>query len=124
MREVPFEELVQLRVSNLSPETGEDDLRNLFQPFGRLDKVFVAADRVTREPRGFAFIKYTRHIDAEVAKNNLHGYPLHSMILRVEWSEPRMDAPGGLGSAQDKPHRHLSGYGGQLADTRGAHTFS
>ena len=40
---------MQLRVSNLSPETGEDDLRNLFQPFGRLDKVYVAMDRITRE---------------------------------------------------------------------------
>jgi translation initiation factor 3 subunit G len=123
IREVLYEERIQLRVNNLSPETTEDDLRNLFQPFGRLDKVFVAHDRITGESRGFAFIKYTRHSDAEAARQNLNGYPLSHMILRVEWSEPRLDAPGGPGGSAGPDRRHLSGYGKALADTRGATTF-
>jgi len=45
-----------LRVSNLSSDTGEDDLRQLFQPFGHISRVYVAKDRITGQSRGFAFV--------------------------------------------------------------------
>ncbi len=118
LREIAYEERLQLRVSNLSPDTSEDDLRNLFQPFGRVEKVYVAKDHATGESRGFAFIKFLYHSSAEDARKSLNGYPLHHMIMRVDWSEPRIEGPGGAGPMP--AHRNLSGYGKALADTRGS----
>lgn len=118
-REIAYEERLQLRVSNLSPDTSEDDLRNLFQPFGRVEKVYIAKDHATGESRGFAYIKFQYHTSAEEARKNLHGYPLHHMVMRVDWSEPREDR-GGPGGSSQAPHRNLSGYGKALADTRGS----
>lgn len=121
LREMAYEERLQLRVSNLSPDTSEDDLRNLFQPFGRVEKVYIAKDHSTGESRGFAFIKFLYHSSAEDARKNLNGYPLHHMIMRVDWSEPREVGPGGPGgSLASSGPRNLSGYGKALADTRGS----
>ena len=72
-REVPFEELTQLRVSSLSPEAEEDDLRLLFRQFGMVDKIFVAKDKETGVPRGFAFVRYMSHDHAVAAKEAMDG---------------------------------------------------
>ena len=120
LREMAYEERLQLRVSNLSPDTSEDDLRNLFQPFGRVEKVYIAKDHASGESRGFAFIKFLYHSSAEEARKNLNGYPLHHMIMRVDWSEPREAGPGGGSSLSGGGPRNLSGYGKALADTRGS----
>jgi RNA recognition motif-containing protein len=121
-RPVSLEEMVQLRVSNLSPDTSEDDLRALFQPFGRLDqRIHIARHKETQESRGFAFLKYAWHKEAADAKQHLNGYRLHHMIIRVEFSENRDSGRSALsGSGLG---RHLSGYGGRLADTKGAHVL-
>ena len=120
-RPVSMEEMVQLRVSNLSPETTEDDLRALFQPFGRLDQraTHIARNRDTQESRGFAFLKYAWHKEAADAKAHLNGYRLHHMIIRVEFAENR-DSLRGNSLSGSGIGRHLSGYGGKLADTKGA----
>ncbi len=88
-REVPLEELTQLRVSNLSDEVEEEDLHQLFRPFGHVDKIFLARDRNTGAPRGFAFVRYLRHDEAAVALKSLDGLPF--MV-----SEGRKDGREGI----------------------------
>ncbi len=82
-RDVPVEELTQLRVSNLSEDVEEDDLRALFRPFGNLDKIFLARDRETGIPRGFAFVRYLRHDEAEAAMKSLDGLPF---MVSPKWN--------------------------------------
>ncbi len=113
VREVPLEELTQLRVSNLSEDADEDALRMLFQPFGRLDKIFVAKDRETGQPRGFAFVRYMRHDDAAAAMKAINGLPFQHLILRVEFSKPDAKSAGGVPGSVSRAH--YSGYGKALA---------
>ena len=40
-----------MRVTNLSEEISEQDLRDLFGTYGALQRVFLAKDRVTRESK-------------------------------------------------------------------------
>jgi translation initiation factor 3 subunit G len=112
-RVIPLEELTQLRVSNLSEDADEDELRGLFQPFGRLDKIFLAKDRETGRPRGFAFVRYMRHDDAAAAMKAIDGLPYLHLILRVDWSKPSERGPGGVPGGVSK--QHYSGYGKRLA---------
>jgi hypothetical protein len=124
VRPPSLDDLVQLRVSNLSPETTEDDLRALFQPFGRLDqRIHIARQKETGESRGFAFLKYAWHKEAADAKTHLNGYRLKHMIIRVEFAENRDGGAGRNSLSGSGIGRHLSGYGGKLADTTGAYVL-
>lgn len=54
-----------VRVTNLSENTREEDLKELFGPFGPIQRVYLATDNETGLARGFAFIKYYRVEDGQ-----------------------------------------------------------
>ena len=78
-----------LRISNLSEDTTDDDLRHLFSPFGHMSRCFLAKDRDTGVCKGFAFVGYHSKSDAEKALKVMNGKGFDSLILKVEWSAPR-----------------------------------
>jgi len=80
-----------LRVSNLSDETGEEDLAQLFRPFGAITRTYLAKDRNTGESRGFAFVNFVRREDAAVAMEKLAGYGYDHLILQIEWAQPSVN---------------------------------
>lgn len=78
-----------VRVTNLSPDTREDDLRELFSRFGQITRVYVALDRERGISKGFAFVNFMRREDAARAIQKLNGYGYDNLILHVEWAQPR-----------------------------------
>jgi translation initiation factor 3 subunit G len=76
-----------LRVSNLSEDVVEDELRGLFGHFGRIMRCHLVRDRDTGRSRGFAFVSYELQSDAELACKKLNGYGLDNLIMRVEFSK-------------------------------------
>src|SRR5713226_7936578 len=56
-----------LFVGNMSFQTSEAELRELFAPFGQVTRVHMAMDRETGRARGFAFIEMPN--DAEAARH-------------------------------------------------------
>ncbi|XP_062172331.1 uncharacterized protein LOC133877897 [Alnus glutinosa] len=78
-----------VRVTNLSEDTREPDLLELFRPFGSVSRVYVAVDQKTGMSRGFGFVNFVNREDAQRAINKLNGYGYDSLILRVEWATPR-----------------------------------
>ncbi|XP_059628085.1 uncharacterized protein LOC132270895 [Cornus florida] len=78
-----------VRVSNLSEDTREPDLLELFRTFGPVSRVYVSIDQKTGVSRGFGFVNFVNKEDAERAINKLNGYGYDSLILRVEWAAPR-----------------------------------
>ncbi|GMH12735.1 hypothetical protein Nepgr_014576 [Nepenthes gracilis] len=78
-----------VRVTNLSEDTREPDLQELFRPFGSITRVYVAIDQRTGLSRGFGFVNFVNREDAERAINKLNGYGYDNLILRVEWATPR-----------------------------------
>ncbi|CAL0311923.1 unnamed protein product [Lupinus luteus] len=78
-----------VRVTNLSEDTREPDLLELFRPFGAVSRVYVAIDQKTGMSRGFGFVNFVIREDAQRAINKLNGYGYDSLILRVEWATPR-----------------------------------
>jgi translation initiation factor 3 subunit G len=78
-----------LRVTNISEETTEADLGQLFRRFGRTTRIFLAKDHQTGLSRGFAFISYERRDEAQAAIDKLNGYGYDNLILHVEWAKPR-----------------------------------
>lgn len=82
-----------LRVSNLSENVSDHDLKTLFEAFGSVARVYVAKDRETNEHRGFAFVNFRLKSAAEAAMRALDGFGFDNMILRVEFAEPRQQRP-------------------------------
>ncbi|VFQ77421.1 unnamed protein product [Cuscuta campestris] len=78
-----------VRVTNLSEDTREPDLMELFRPFGAVTRVYVAIDQKTGMSRGFGFVNFVNKEDAQRAINKLNGYGYDNLILHVEWATPR-----------------------------------
>eukprot|EP00053_Salpingoeca_punica_P015631 m.144388 g.144388 ORF g.144388 m.144388 type:complete len:285 (+) comp16767_c0_seq1:34-888(+) len=75
-----------VRVTNLSENTREEDVRELFRQYGTITRVYLASDRDTGQCRGFAFVSFLRKEDAQKAIDNINGHGYDHLILRVEWS--------------------------------------
>ncbi|KAI3903301.1 hypothetical protein MKW98_031955 [Papaver atlanticum] len=76
-------------VTNLSEDTHEPDLLELFGTFGAISHVHVAVDQRTGISRGFGFVNFVNKEDAERAIHNINRYGYHNLILGVEWETPR-----------------------------------
>jgi translation initiation factor 3 subunit G len=77
-----------VRVTNLSEDTREDDLRELFRRFGPIQRIYLAKDRSSGLSRGFAFVTFMYKEDAAKAIEALSGYGYDHLILNVEWAKP------------------------------------
>ena len=51
----------------------EQDLREIFERFGRVTRVFLAKDRETGRAKGFAFISFADRADAQRACDKIDG---------------------------------------------------
>lgn len=77
-----------IRVTNLPEEIQDQDLKELFTPFGRVTRIFLAKDKYTGQSKGFAFVSYENKDDAAKAIRAVHGYGYANLILNVEWAKP------------------------------------
>jgi len=94
-----------IRVTNISEDTNEDDLRDLFRPYGRTTRIYLAKDKFTHKSRGFAFISYTTRGEAQKAILALNDKGYDNLILHVEFAQPREreDFPPGQAPQPGQP---------------------
>ncbi|KAK7754067.1 translation initiation factor eIF3 subunit g [Diatrype stigma] len=81
------DDFATLRVTNVSEMAEENELRDMFERFGRVTRVFLAKDRDTGMAKGFAFISFADRTDAEKACSKMDGYGFKHLILRVEFAK-------------------------------------
>ncbi|KAF2774493.1 translation initiation factor 3, RNA-binding subunit [Teratosphaeria nubilosa] len=81
------DDLATLRVTNVSEFAEESDLREIFERFGRVTRVFLAKDRETGRAKGFAFVSYADRADAAQACERVDGYGFGHLILKVEFAK-------------------------------------
>ena len=106
-------------VGNLSFNTGEDELRQLFEQYGQVDRVAIMTDRDTGRSRGFGFVEMTNDEDGEKAIAALNGSQLGGRTLNVNEARPKTERgsgggrPGGGGRGRDRGDRGGHGGGGR-----------
>ncbi|KAL6299420.1 translation initiation factor 3 RNA-binding subunit [Sparassis latifolia] len=83
------DDLPTLRITNISEDTQENDLRDLFGTFGRVARVYVGRDRETGAGKGFAFVSFEERANAQKAMEKMHGRGYDNLILNIQWSQPR-----------------------------------
>ena len=99
---------MKIYVGNLSHEATEQDLRQEFEAFGKVDSVSVITDKYSGRSKGFAFVEMPTVSEGQAAINSLNGKTLKERTLTVNTARPRTDNRSG-GSYSD---RRGGGYGG------------
>ncbi len=92
--------MTNLYVGNLSFHTTEETLTSVFQEYGAVERVNVVTDRMTGQPRGFAFVEMTNRNEAENAISSLDGRELDGRNLSVNEARPKTDGPRGGGGGR------------------------
>jgi RNA recognition motif-containing protein len=87
----------KLYVGNLSFQTSEAELRSHFEQFGAVTDIYVAMDKFTGRPRGFAFITMGTAEEAKVAIEKTNGVDLGGRALQVNEARPKEERSGGFG---------------------------
>ena len=87
----------KLYVGNLSFNTTETDLQDLFAQAGPVKEVVLMQDKFTGKSRGFGFVTMSTDADAASAVNQFHGKALDGRPLTVNEARPREERPSGGG---------------------------
>ncbi len=84
----------KIYVGNLSYQTTEDQLRELFAQAGTVASVALIKDRDTGQSKGFAFVEMSNQAEAEKAIQLLNGKSLDNRSLKVNRARPKEDRGG------------------------------
>jgi cold-inducible RNA-binding protein len=87
----------RLYVGNMSFNTTETDLRELFGQLGTVTDVKVVMDRETGRPRGFAFVEMGSDSEAQNAMQQTNGREFGGRALKVNEAQERQGGGGGGG---------------------------
>src|SRR4029434_3588490 len=93
----------KLYVGNLSFNTTENELQELFSQAGAVQEVTLMQDKFTGKSRGFAFVTMGSEQDAQNAISKCNGQTIEGRPLTVNEARPREARPPGGGGR---------GYGG------------
>jgi cold-inducible RNA-binding protein len=102
----------KLYVGNMSFKTSEDELRSAFGQFGTVSDVYIAMDKMTNRPRGFAFVTMGTPEEAKMAAEKLNGTDLGGRTLTVNEARPKEEGAGGGGRGFGGGERRGFGGGG------------
>ena len=87
----------KLYVGNLSFNTTETDLQDLFATVGPVQEVIIMQDRMTMKSRGFGFVTMVEAADAQAAISQYNGKQVEGRALTVNEARPKEDRGGGGG---------------------------
>ena len=88
---------VKIYAGNLSFDTTETEIRELFGQYGEVDTVTLITDRETGRPRGFGFIEMRDDKSAREAIGALDGKEVGGRNLKINEARPRTERAGGGG---------------------------
>ncbi len=94
----------KLYVGNLSFDASEDELRQLFEPYGAVESAKLATDRDSGRARGFGFVEMTNDDEAEAAIAALNGSEVGGRALTVNEARPKTSGSGrgGFGGGRSR----------------------
>ena len=87
----------KLYVGNLSFNTTENELQELFSQAGAVQEVTLMQDKFTGKSRGFAFVTMGSEQDAQNAIAKINGQTVEGRTLTVNEARPREPRPPGGG---------------------------
>ena len=87
--------MFNIYVGNMSFDTTESELHDLFASHGTVERVNIVTDRDTGRPRGFGFVEMQEESDGQNAIEALNGTEVGGRVLTVNQAKPRAPRGGG-----------------------------
>ncbi|MBX3316128.1 MAG: RNA-binding protein [Phycisphaeraceae bacterium] len=112
---------MKLYVGNLSFNTSEQRLREIFEAHGEVLSASLVMDRETGRPRGFGFVEMKDDGEARNAIEALNGQNIDGRDLTVNEARPREDRGGGGGGRGFGGGGGGRGFGGGGGGGRGGY---
>jgi len=82
---------MKLYVGNLSYDSSEDDLRQVFEAVGEVTEVNIIIDRMSGRSKGFGFVEMPDKEAATNAIEQLNSSDLNGRAMNVNEARPRVD---------------------------------
>lgn len=82
-------EYTKVFVANITPETTNSQLYELFQQFGEVSDVFIPVDFTTNRNKGFAFVEFEERSSAEKALALSQKVIINAHYLYINWATPK-----------------------------------
>ena len=101
---------MRIYVGNLSFNTGETELQQLFATKGAVDSVKLVRDQTTGRSRGFAFVEMANDQEANAACESLNQQEFEGRRLTVNEAKPQERSGGSYSRG--------GGFGGQKREAR------
>ncbi len=101
---------MDIYVGNLSYQTDDQQLRELFEQYGKVTSSRVITDRFTGQSKGFGFVEMPDNAEANAAIAALNEQEHMGRNLRVNESQPKPRREGGFGGGGGGGGR--GGFGG------------
>ncbi len=86
---------INIYVGNLSFDTNEDQLKELFESYGQVESATIISDKFTGRPRGFGFVKMPEREDGLRAIQELDAKDFMGRSIKVNEARPRTDRDRG-----------------------------
>ena len=98
----------KLYVGNLSYNIGDNNLQELFAPFGTVSSAQVIMDRETGRAKGFGFVEMGTDQEANAAIAGLNGKEIEGRALTVNEARPKTEGGGrgGFGGGGARRERY------------------
>ena len=103
---------MKLYVGNLSFNTSNQDLEQIFGEIGTVESTNIIEDRDTGRSRGFGFVEMSSKEEGQNAISQLDGKEVDGRALKVNEAKPQENRGGGGGGGR-------GGYGGGGGGNRG-----
>jgi RNA recognition motif-containing protein len=103
----------KLYVGNLSYDTSDSKLQEMFEEFGGVQSAQIIMDRETGRSKGFGFVEMGSEEEAKAAINGLNGKEIGGRVLTVNEARPREDRGGGGGGRSGGGRGGYGGGGGR-----------
>lgn len=88
---------MKIYVGSLSYDVTEEELRQEFIAFGKVESVSIIKDRDSGQSKGFAFVEMPSVSEGQAAITGLNGKTLKGRPLTVNAARPREDRGGSYG---------------------------
>ena len=80
---------MNIYVGNLDTKVNENDLKQIFEEYGKVDSLKIINDKFTGKSKGFGFITMENTIEANNAIKNLNGTTLENKEIKVNEAKPK-----------------------------------
>jgi len=97
---------MNIYVGNLAFAITDDELRQAFEAYGKVDTATIIKDKYSGQSKGFGFVEMPSGDEARAAIDGLNGKEMKGRPLNVNEARPRADRRGGGGGGRGGGRRY------------------